>query len=141
MDRRRAVASDACDVRHRTRRSGDGGSTQAVLVCSQAWKKLNRPGWSGQRYMGDKGYERRYDIGLEVLKELPYHSGRDASPEDTLRFQRCALAKWQVDATEDRRAGADPQQLGRFSGLGSSGALRRAVQRLRQPVSVRCCAL
>jgi hypothetical protein len=105
MDRRRAVASDACDVRHRTRRSGDGGSTQAVLVCSQAWEKLNRPGWSGQRYMGDKGYERRYDIGLEVLKELPYHSGRDASPEDTLRFQRCALAKWQVDATEDRRAG------------------------------------
>jgi NitT/TauT family transport system substrate-binding protein len=43
--------------------------------------------------MADKGYERRYDIRLEVLKELPYHRGRDASPEDTLRFHALRLGE------------------------------------------------
>ena len=42
--------------------------------------------------MADKGYEWRYDIGLEVLKELSYF-GRDASPKDTFPSKHCALAK------------------------------------------------
>jgi NitT/TauT family transport system substrate-binding protein len=43
------------------------------------------------RYMADKGYESRYDIGLEVMKELPYRRWREANPEDTLRFHALRL--------------------------------------------------
>lgn len=38
------------------------------------------------RYLVAKGYEPRYEIGLEVLKSLPYNRWREADPEDTLRF-------------------------------------------------------
>ncbi len=38
------------------------------------------------RYLEAKGYEPRYDIGLEVIKSLPYNNWRDWNPEDTLRF-------------------------------------------------------
>jgi NitT/TauT family transport system substrate-binding protein len=38
------------------------------------------------RYLEEKGYETRYDIGLEVMKSLPYNHWRDWNPEDTLRF-------------------------------------------------------
>ena len=38
------------------------------------------------RYLVAKGYEPRYEIGLEVLKSLPYARWREADPEDTLRF-------------------------------------------------------
>ena len=38
------------------------------------------------RLMRDKGYEPRYEIGLEVVKSLPYRRWREANPEDTLRF-------------------------------------------------------
>lgn len=38
------------------------------------------------RMLVDKGYEPRYDVALEVLKELPYNRWRQANPEDTLRF-------------------------------------------------------
>jgi NitT/TauT family transport system substrate-binding protein len=38
------------------------------------------------RYLEEKGYEPRYDIGLEVIKSLPYNHWRDWNPEDTLRF-------------------------------------------------------
>ena len=38
-----------------------------------------------------KGYEPRYEIGLEVLKSLPYRRWRDANPEDTLRFHALRL--------------------------------------------------
>lgn len=38
------------------------------------------------RYLEAKGYEPRYDIGLEVMKSLPYNHWRDWNPEDTLRF-------------------------------------------------------
>ena len=34
----------------------------------------------------EKGYEPRYNVGLEVLKSLPFDRWRDANPEDTLRF-------------------------------------------------------
>jgi NitT/TauT family transport system substrate-binding protein len=43
------------------------------------------------RYLADKGYESRYDIGLEVLKSLPYARWREASIEDTLRFHALRL--------------------------------------------------
>jgi NitT/TauT family transport system substrate-binding protein len=39
----------------------------------------------------DKGYEPRYEIGLEVLKSLPYRRWREANPEDTIRFHALRL--------------------------------------------------
>ncbi len=38
------------------------------------------------RYLAAKGYETRYDMGLEVIKSLRYNHWRDWNPEDTLRF-------------------------------------------------------
>jgi NitT/TauT family transport system substrate-binding protein len=43
------------------------------------------------RYLVSKGYERRYETALEVLRELPYRRWRDADPEDTLRFHALRL--------------------------------------------------
>jgi NitT/TauT family transport system substrate-binding protein len=43
------------------------------------------------RYLVDKGYEPRYEIGLEVLKSLPYARWRQSNPEDTLRFHALRL--------------------------------------------------
>lgn len=43
------------------------------------------------RYLVTKGYETRYEIGLEVLKSLPYRRWREAEPEDTLRFHALRL--------------------------------------------------
>jgi NitT/TauT family transport system substrate-binding protein len=43
------------------------------------------------RYLVDKGFEPRYEIGLEVIKSLPYARGREANPEDTLRFHALRL--------------------------------------------------
>ena len=43
------------------------------------------------RFMAAKGYEPRYEIGLEVLKSLPYARWRESNPEDTLRFHALRL--------------------------------------------------
>ena len=43
------------------------------------------------RYMADKKYEPRYDMGLEVMKQLPYGRWREANPEDTMRFHGLRL--------------------------------------------------
>jgi NitT/TauT family transport system substrate-binding protein len=43
------------------------------------------------RYLVNKGYEPRYEIGLEVLKSLPYSRWRESDPEDTLRFHALQL--------------------------------------------------
>ena len=43
------------------------------------------------RYLVAKGHEPRYEIGLEVLKSLPYNRWRDSSAEDTLRFHALRL--------------------------------------------------
>jgi NitT/TauT family transport system substrate-binding protein len=43
------------------------------------------------RFLVAKGYEPRYDVALEVLKDLPYRRWRDADPEDTLRFHALRL--------------------------------------------------
>ena len=37
-------------------------------------------------FMVSEGHASRYDIALEVLKNLPYQRWREADPEDTLRF-------------------------------------------------------
>jgi NitT/TauT family transport system substrate-binding protein len=43
------------------------------------------------RYLAQKGYETRYEIGLEVLKQLPYNRWRTDNPEDSLRFHALRL--------------------------------------------------
>ena len=43
------------------------------------------------RLLAAKGYESRYDMALEILKQLPYRRWRDADPEDTLRFHAIRL--------------------------------------------------
>ena len=43
------------------------------------------------RYLVARDYEPRYEIGLEVLKSLPYNRWREANPEDTLRFHALRL--------------------------------------------------
>jgi len=43
------------------------------------------------RFMAEKGYEGRREIGLEVIKGLPYSRWREANPEDTLRFYALRL--------------------------------------------------
>lgn len=43
------------------------------------------------RYMVDKGYESRYEIALDVIKNLPYGRWRHDDPADTLRFHGLRL--------------------------------------------------
>jgi NitT/TauT family transport system substrate-binding protein len=43
------------------------------------------------RYLSDHGYERRYAVGLEVLRDLPFDFWRKANPEDTIRFHALRL--------------------------------------------------
>ena len=43
------------------------------------------------RYLVAKGYEPRYEIGLEVLKSLPYNRWRDSNAEDSMRFHALRL--------------------------------------------------
>jgi NitT/TauT family transport system substrate-binding protein len=43
------------------------------------------------RFMVDRGIEPRYDIGLEVIKDVPYRRWREADPEDTLLFYALRL--------------------------------------------------
>ena len=42
------------------------------------------------KYLVTKGYEPRYEIGLEVVKSLPYR-WREIDPEDSLRFHALRL--------------------------------------------------
>lgn len=43
------------------------------------------------RYLVERGFEKRYEIGLEVIKSLPYTRWREANSEDTLRFHALRL--------------------------------------------------
>jgi NitT/TauT family transport system substrate-binding protein len=43
------------------------------------------------RFLSDKLYEPRFQIGLNVMKRLPYNRWREADPEDTLRFYALRL--------------------------------------------------
>ena len=43
------------------------------------------------RFLSDKLYEPRYDLGLELVQSLPYARWREANPEDTIRFHALRL--------------------------------------------------
>jgi NitT/TauT family transport system substrate-binding protein len=43
------------------------------------------------RFLSDRLYEPRFQIGLNVMKRLPYNRWREADPEDTLRFHALRL--------------------------------------------------
>jgi NitT/TauT family transport system substrate-binding protein len=57
---------------------------KAADVCSQSPEKA-------ARFLGAKGYEKRYDIAYEVISRLPYGHWRDWNLEDTLRFHALRL--------------------------------------------------
>jgi len=57
---------------------------KAADICAQEPERV-------ARYLVAKGHEKRYEIGLEVLKGLPYARWRQSSPEDTLRFHALRL--------------------------------------------------
>jgi NitT/TauT family transport system substrate-binding protein len=43
------------------------------------------------RYLVQRRYEPRYEVGLSVLKSLPYARWRESDPEDTVRFHALRL--------------------------------------------------
>jgi NitT/TauT family transport system substrate-binding protein len=43
------------------------------------------------RIIVDKGYAKRYDYALQVMKDIPYGQWREYSAEDTLRFYALRL--------------------------------------------------
>jgi NitT/TauT family transport system substrate-binding protein len=43
------------------------------------------------RYLVQRQYEPRYEVGLSVLKSLPYARWRESDPEDTVRFHALRL--------------------------------------------------
>jgi NitT/TauT family transport system substrate-binding protein len=57
---------------------------KAADICAQQPERV-------AQYLVAKGYEPRYDIGLQVMKELPFRRWREANPEDTLRFHALRL--------------------------------------------------
>jgi NitT/TauT family transport system substrate-binding protein len=57
---------------------------KAADICAQEPERA-------ARYLVAKGYEPRYEMGLEVLKSLPYSRWREASAEDSLRFHALRL--------------------------------------------------
>jgi NitT/TauT family transport system substrate-binding protein len=50
-----------------------------------------------------KGYEPRYEIGLEVLKSLPYNRWRLSDPEDTIRFHALRLHEVGMIKTDPKK--------------------------------------
>jgi NitT/TauT family transport system substrate-binding protein len=61
---------------------------KAADICAQEPERV-------ARFLADKGYEPRYEVGLEVVRSLPYQRWREANPEDTMRF--LALRLHEVD--------------------------------------------
>ncbi|HXX11719.1 MAG TPA: ABC transporter substrate-binding protein [Burkholderiales bacterium] len=57
---------------------------KAADICAQDPERV-------ARYLVKKGFEPRYEIGLQVLTSLPYRRWREAEPEDTLRFHALRL--------------------------------------------------
>ena len=51
-----------------------------------------------------KGFEPRYEIALEVLREVPYRTWREINPEDAMRFHALRLH-------EARMIKSDPKKL------------------------------
>jgi NitT/TauT family transport system substrate-binding protein len=57
---------------------------KAADICAQQPERA-------ARYMVAKGYDERYELTLQVLRELPYRRWRENHPEDTLRFHALRL--------------------------------------------------
>jgi NitT/TauT family transport system substrate-binding protein len=57
---------------------------KAADMCAQQPERV-------ARYLVEKGFASRYQLGLDVLKRLPYNRWREANPEDTLRFNALRL--------------------------------------------------
>ena len=57
---------------------------KAADLCAQEPERV-------ARFLVSKGFGPRYEVGLEVLKSLPYNLWRQANPEDTLRFHALRL--------------------------------------------------
>lgn len=55
------------------------------------------------RFLSDKLYEPRFQIGLDVMKKLPYSRWREANPEDTLRFHALRLHEVAMIKTEPNK--------------------------------------
>jgi NitT/TauT family transport system substrate-binding protein len=55
------------------------------------------------KFMAAKGYEPRYELGLSVLKSLPYRRWRDANPEDTIRFYSLRLQEAGILKSDSRK--------------------------------------
>jgi NitT/TauT family transport system substrate-binding protein len=70
---------------------------KATDVCAQEPERV-------ARLLADKGVEQRYEIGLDVVKSLPYNRWRTDNPENTLRFY--ALRLHEVGMIK-----SDPKQL------------------------------
>lgn len=43
------------------------------------------------RLMSERGYEKRFEVGREIIRSLPYNRWREANPEDTIRFHALRL--------------------------------------------------
>ncbi len=57
---------------------------KATDVCAQEPERA-------ARMVVARGFEPRYEIALDVLKEVPYRAWRDTNPEDALRFHALRL--------------------------------------------------
>ncbi len=55
------------------------------------------------RYLVTNGYERHYELALEVVKSLPYRQWRDYEPEDTVRFHALRLYEAGMIKTTPKR--------------------------------------
>jgi NitT/TauT family transport system substrate-binding protein len=69
---------------------------KAADICAQEPERV-------AAYLATKGYETRYEIGLEVLKKLPYNRWREANPEDTLRFHALRLHEVEMIKTNPEK--------------------------------------
>jgi NitT/TauT family transport system substrate-binding protein len=69
---------------------------KAADICAQEPERV-------AAFLAAKGYEPRYEIGLEVLKKLPYNRWREANPEDTLRFHALRLHEVEMIKTNPEK--------------------------------------
>jgi NitT/TauT family transport system substrate-binding protein len=70
---------------------------KAADICAQEPERV-------AAYLATKGYETRYEIGLEVLKKLPYNRWREANP-GTLRFHATPTEIKYSDQSKAHRPG------------------------------------
>jgi NitT/TauT family transport system substrate-binding protein len=57
---------------------------KATDICAREPERVSR-------YLAAKGYEPRYEIGLDVLRTVRFDRWRDSNPEDTFRFHALRL--------------------------------------------------